>query len=42
LEELIGSHLYAWLVKQLDEEELLFWLKNFAKNLKNLAAGADS
>jgi hypothetical protein len=30
------------LVKQLDEEELLFWLKLFAKNLKNPAAGADS
>jgi len=42
LEELIGSHLYACLVKPLDEEELLFWLKSIAENLENPAAVTDS
>lgn len=42
LEELIGSHLYACLVKPLDEEELLFWLKSIAENLENPAAATDS
>ena len=42
LEELIGSHLYACLVKPLDEEELLFWLKSIAENLGNIAAATDS
>ena len=42
LEELIGSHLYACLVKPLNEEELLFWLKSIAENLENPAAATDS
>ena len=42
LEELIGSHLYACLVKPLDEEELLFWLKSIAENMENPAAAADA
>jgi len=33
LEEVIGSHLYACLVKPLDTEELGFWLKTIAENL---------
>jgi DNA-binding NtrC family response regulator len=41
LEEIIGSHLYACLVKPLDEEELLFWLKSIAENLENPAAVTD-
>ena len=35
LEELIGSHLYACLVKPLDMEELSFWLKSIAADLDN-------
>lgn len=38
MEELIGSHLYACLVKPLDKEELLFLLKSIAGNLENPAA----
>lgn len=33
LEEVIGSHLYACLLKPLDMEELSFWLKTIAENL---------
>lgn len=33
LEEVIGSHLYACLVKPLDMEELSFWLKSISENL---------
>lgn len=33
LEEVIGSHLYACLVKPLDTEELTYWLKTIAENL---------
>ena len=33
LEEIIGSHLYACLVKPLDLEELSFWLKTISENL---------
>ncbi len=40
LEELIGTHLYACLVKPLDEEELLFWLKSIAENMENPAENA--
>jgi DNA-binding NtrC family response regulator len=41
LEELIGSHLYACLVKPLDREELLFWLKSIGENMGNPAAAPD-
>lgn len=33
LEEVIGSHLYACLLKPLDMEELSFWLKTISENL---------
>jgi DNA-binding NtrC family response regulator len=33
LEEVIGSHLYACLMKPLDMEELSFWLKTISENL---------
>ncbi len=33
LEEVIGSHLFACLVKPLDVEELSFWLKSISENL---------
>ena len=39
LEELIGSHLYACLVKPLDQEELVFWLESIAENLENPVPG---
>lgn len=42
LEEIIGSHLYACLVKPLDEEELLFWLKSIAENMENPAVATDA
>lgn len=42
LEEIIGSHLYACLVKPLDEEELLFWLKSIAENMENPAVATDT
>jgi len=37
LEEVIGSHLFACLVKPLDVEELSFWLKSIGENLSNPA-----
>ncbi|MDI6852095.1 MAG: hypothetical protein QME75_00625 [Deltaproteobacteria bacterium] len=33
LEEVIGSHLYACLMKPVDMEELGFWLKSISENL---------
>jgi DNA-binding NtrC family response regulator len=42
LEEVIGSHLYACLVKPLDVEELGFWLKTIAENLAEDASSAES
>jgi hypothetical protein len=33
LEEVIGSHLYACLMKPVDTEELSFWLKSISENL---------
>jgi DNA-binding NtrC family response regulator len=42
LEEVIGSYLYACLVKPLDEEELLFLLKSIVENMEGPAAAADS
>ncbi len=33
LEEVIGDHFYACLVKPLDLEELAFWLKSITENL---------
>jgi DNA-binding NtrC family response regulator len=35
LEEVIGSHLLACLVKPLDAEELCFWLKSISEHLAN-------
>jgi DNA-binding NtrC family response regulator len=35
LEEVIGSHLLACLVKPLDVEELCFWLKSISEHLAN-------
>ncbi len=35
LEEVIGSHLLACLVKPLDAEELCFWLKSISEHLSN-------
>jgi DNA-binding response OmpR family regulator len=35
LEEVIGSHLLACLVKPLDVEELCFWLKSIGEHLAN-------
>jgi len=35
LEEVIGSHLRACLVKPLDVEELSFWLKSISEHLAN-------
>jgi len=35
LEEIIGSHLLACLVKPLDLEELCFWLKSIGEHLAN-------
>ena len=35
LEEVIGSHLLACLVKPLDVEELCFWLKSISEHLSN-------
>ena len=37
LEEVIGSHLFACLVKPLDVEELSFWLKSISENLSRPA-----
>lgn len=37
LEEVIGSHLFACLVKPLDVEELSFWLKSISENLSSPA-----
>jgi len=37
LEEVIGSHLFACLVKPLDVEELSFWLRSIGENLSNPA-----
>ena len=37
LEEVIGSHLFACLVKPLDVEELNFWLKSISENLSSPA-----
>ena len=37
LEEVIGSHLFACLVKPLDIEELSFWLKSISENLSSPA-----
>lgn len=33
LEEVIGAHFYACLVKPLDVEELAFWLRSITENL---------
>ena len=33
LEEVVGSHLYACLVRPLDVEELDYWLKSIGENL---------
>ena len=41
LEEVIGSHLYACLVKPLDIEELSYWLKTIAENLAEPEAIAE-
>jgi DNA-binding response OmpR family regulator len=35
LEEVIGSHLLACLVRPLDAEELCFWLKSISENMSN-------
>ena len=35
LEEVIGSYLFACLVKPLDVEELSFWLKSITENLSS-------
>lgn len=35
LEEVIGSHLLACLVRPLDVEELCFWLKSISEHLAN-------
>jgi DNA-binding NtrC family response regulator len=35
LEEVIGSHLYACLMKPVDGDELAFWLKSIAENLED-------
>jgi hypothetical protein len=37
LEEVIGSHLFACLVKPIDVEELSFWLKSISENLSSPA-----
>jgi DNA-binding NtrC family response regulator len=37
LEEVIGSHLLACLVKPLDVDELCFWLKSISEHLANPA-----
>ena len=37
LEEVIGSHLFACLVKPFDVEELSFWLKSISENLSSPA-----
>ena len=37
LEEVIGSHLFACLVKPLDVEELSFWLKSISESLSSPA-----
>jgi DNA-binding NtrC family response regulator len=37
LEEVIGSHLFACLVKPLDVEELSFWLKSITESLSSPA-----
>jgi DNA-binding NtrC family response regulator len=37
LEEVIGTHLLACLVKPLDVEELCFWLKSISEHLANPA-----
>ena len=37
LEEVIGSHLFACLVKPIDVEELIFWLKSISENLSSPA-----
>jgi len=41
LEELIGTHLYACLVKPVNEDELLFWLKSIAENMETPAGAPD-
>ena len=42
LEEVIGSHLFACLVKPLDVEELNFWLKTISENLSSPAKGIEA
>ena len=41
LEEVIGSHLLACLVKPLDVEELCFWLKSISEHLANPVGEAE-
>ena len=41
LEEVIGSHLLACLVKPLDVEELCFWLKSISEHLSNAEREAE-
>jgi DNA-binding NtrC family response regulator len=41
LEEVIGSHLLACLVKPLDVEELCFWLKSIGEHLANPVGEAE-
>ena len=42
LEEVIGSHLLACLVRPLDVEELCFWLKSISEHLANPAREAEA
>ena len=42
LEEVIGSHLLACLVKPLDVEELCFWLKSIGEHLANPVRDAEA
>lgn len=42
LEEVIGSHLLACLVKPLDVEELCFWLKSIGEHLANPVKEAEA
>ena len=41
LEEIIGSHLLACLIKPLDVEELCFWLKSIGEHLSNPESEAE-
>jgi DNA-binding NtrC family response regulator len=41
LEEVIGSHLLACLVKPLDVEELCFWLRSISEHLANPERGTE-